>query len=946
MAFNHKLKGLTGVALWTMATPLVAQTPPADEAQVAGPADSAEADDGDIITITGSRIRGNFEAPTPVQAIGTDLIEQRGTTNIANVINELPAFNATVTPSSTNLSSRLNGTNVLDLRGLGPNRNLVLVNGRRGTPFDENGFVDLNSIPSLAIDRVEVVTGGASAAYGSDAVSGVVNLIFDDKLEGLKLNAQYGLADEGDAQNLRLSAAWGSSFGGDRGHILIAGDYDDNKGIPRGTGRAWQRRSPGIVGNDLDTGDNDGIPQFLIRDNSVLFVGSPNGITLPIGLPTDNLEFLPGGGVRVRELGENLGGALGGTNLMTGGAGARMADRTAIVIPTERFNVLAAAHYDISDGITLFGEASFARSKSRGGLVDAFGFGGAFPDGAVFITPDNPFLPASVAALGAPVLLFRTFEEFDPITSVSVNETMRFVGGLRGEFGNNWRWEVSAQYGQSDFSNDQENNLLPANLIKAADAVQVGGNIVCRVNANASTADDDAACVPINLFGKGSPSQAAIDYITDTSRSDTRIKQTVFAAEIGGELFQGWAGPILGTVGAEYRKETLHRTVDEQSANQEFLIVNPQPLDGGFEVTEGFAEIAVPILDGAQKLDFNGAARYTHYSTIGNVVTWKAGLTFEPVDFLRFRGTISRDIRAPSIGETFAYTLLFSGLTNPFIPGSGSNLTTTPTIGNLDLNEEKATTKTVGAVVTLGRFRASLDWYDIKLKGAIGTVGPQEIVNQCFNGNQEYCDFITFGPGNTLLEVRQSFFNLDTYKVQGLDFEARYNMPVGNGTLSLGAMASYLLHKKIATPDGVEIDRAGEVGGVSGFGMPDFKATLSANYETDRWGFFAQARYIDDGVYDACPRDATNSNGCVYSAPEGLSEADNHVDSIIYVDMSVKFKLDGPLGGQAEIYGGVDNLFDKDPPAIPIDFISNTATNASIYDVIGRRFYVGIRTKF
>lgn len=915
MKFRSKFKSLAGVALWAVAAPAFAQAA----------SDAAQADEAasEIITVTGTRIKGNFEAPTPVQAIGTELIDQRGTTNVANVINEIPAFTGTLTPASTNLNSRQNGVNVVDLRGLGTNRNLVLVNGRRSTPFDEFENVDLNVVPSLALKRVDIVTGGASAAYGSDAVSGVINLVYDEKLEELKLNAQYGLSDRGDAENLRLSAAWGSGFDEGRGHFLLAADYDDNKGIPKASARKWQRRSPAIVSNPDDTGPSDGIPEYVFRDNAVLFIGSPNGVTLPLGFATDNLEFFPDGIARPRILGD-----IGG-NLMIGGSGSRLADQTALVVPTERFNVLGAVNYEVSESVTVFGEASFARSKSRGALVNAFSFGD------VVITPDNPYLPADVAALGDPVVLFRTFEEFDPITSASVTENIRLVGGLKGKFGSNWSWEVSGQYGQTDFSNKQYNNLLVGNLVKAADAVDVGGNIVCRVNADADPLNNDSACVPINLFGKGSPSQAAIDYITETGVSKTRIEQTVFAGQIDGELFQGWAGPILATVGAEHRKQKLHRTVNAPNDNEEFLIVNAQPLDGKYDVTEGFAEVAIPLIDGAQRLDFNGAARYTHYSTVGNVVTWKAGLVFEPIDILRFRGTISRDIRAPSIGETFVETvLLFGNLSNPFIPGSGTSLVRVPLSGNVNLSEERATTKTLGAVLTLGSFRASLDWWDINLKDAIGSLSPQDVVNRCYAGETEICSLITFGPGQTLEEVRQQNLNLGTYKLRGLDFEARYATDLGNGTLGLGAVASYLIHKKIAPSGGTPLDVAGEVGGRNAGGMPDFKATLSANYEAERWGAFVQARYIDGGVYD------------VTFGPEDLSKKDNSIGAVVYVDMSVKYKLENLFGSNTEIYAGVDNLFDRTPPVAPIDFISNSATNASIYDVIGRKLYVGVRARF
>ncbi|HEY5755781.1 MAG TPA: TonB-dependent receptor plug domain-containing protein, partial [Steroidobacter sp.] len=250
------------------------------------------------VTVTGSRIEhSGFQAPTPVSVLDASQVEDRGATNIANVINEIPAFTGSITPASTGLNSRQNGINAVDLRGLGTNRNLVLLNGRRGTPFDEFGNVDLNAVPSLAIGRVEVVTGGASAAWGSDAISGVVNLIYDETLEGFKFNAQYGQTAQSDGEDTRLAGAWGTSINGGAGHFLLAADYNKNEGVPEGRARGWQRRSPTLVSNPDDTGPTDGRPAFLIRDNAVLFIGSPNGVTLPgvTGSAADNLEFFPNG---------------------------------------------------------------------------------------------------------------------------------------------------------------------------------------------------------------------------------------------------------------------------------------------------------------------------------------------------------------------------------------------------------------------------------------------------------------------------------------------------------------------------------------------------------------------------------------------------------------------------------------------------------------------------
>lgn len=894
-------------------------------------ASSATVGELEEVTVTGSRIEhSGFQAPTPVSVLDAAQVEERGATNIANVINEIPAFTGTLTPASTGLNSRQNGVNAVDLRGIGSNRNLVLLNGRRGTPFDEFGNVDLNAVPSLAIGRVEVVTGGASAAWGSDAISGVVNLIYDESLEGFKFNAQYGQSGHGDAEDTRLAGAWGTSLSGGRGHFLLAADYNKNKGVPEGRDRAWQRRSAAFDNNPAydPTNPGAGVPQFVIRDNSVLFLASPNGVTLPGG-PLGNLEFFPDGTVQQRELGDIMG------NFMVGGSGSRLADRASIFIPTERFNVLATLQHDIADNTQAFVEASFAQSKSSGRLVDAFTFGD------VAIQPDNAYLPASLAGtFTSPFPLFRTFEEVPPITSESKNDNLRFVAGLKGSFGDSFKWNVSGQYGQTKFSNNQPYNLLVGNLIQAADAVldPSTNEIVCRANLNG--ANGAPGCSPINLFGKGSPSAAALDYVFGTGTSDTEIKQTVFAADVGGELVDLWAGPLLGTIGVEYRKEKLDRQVNAPNANEEFLIVNAQPLNGEFTAKEGFVEFALPMLKtGQQTLDFNAAARMTDYSTVGRVTTWKLGLVYSPVEQLRFRGSISSDIRAPSIGETFVKTvLLFTNVANPFLDPNTRpvEFVQSPTVGNKDLKEETAKTTTFGVVYTAGGFRASVDWYHIDLRDTIGALSPQSVVDRCFAGESTLCDLITFDPdgSGSILSISGRNLNLGTFDVKGIDAELRYTQPLGPGNLNVGFISSYLLHKEIAPSGGTALDVAGEVGTASGFGTPDFKATLSVGYDLDNWGGYAQARYIGSGVYDA-----------TYT-PAQLANSSNDIGAVTYVDLSVHYDLKNVGSGEVTIFGGIDNVLDKDPPLIPVNFISNVNTNGAIYDVIGRKFYVGARMKF
>jgi|TARA_R100000501_G_scaffold18139_1_gene36363 outer membrane receptor protein involved in Fe transport len=908
---------MAGAALIAFAQPAIAQTPSGDEL----PENTEDLAAPETIVVTGTRLRSaGFDAPTPVSVVGEELLEDRGATNVANIINELPAFTGTLTPSSTKLNSRQNGVNAVDLRGLGTNRNLVLLNGRRGTPFDEFANVDLNSVPSLAIARVEVVTGGASAAYGSDAVSGVVNLIYDTELEGFKFNAQYGQTDENDANDYRLAAAYGADLGGGQGHLLVAADYNKNTGIPFGKDRAWQRESPVRFVNPDNTGPDDGIPAFIFAKDAVLFVGSPNGVTLPGGA-AGNLEFFPDGTARDREL-----GVIGG-NFMLGGSGSRLGDNTALFIPVERFNVLAAAEYDVGGGVRVFSELSYAQSETEGALIDGFSLGG------VTIQPDNPYLPDDVAALDTPFALFRTFSEVGPITSISKNRNFRAVVGVEGEIGDLWTWDVSGVYGQNRYENDQINNLIPPRLSLAADAVvdPNSGDIVCR--ANLGGANGAPGCVPINLFGQGSPSAAALGYVIGRGESYTEINQYIASANVSGELFTNWAGPVLASFGAEYRDESLDREVSALNESSSFVIVNSQPLRGKFDVKEIYGELGVPLLSGDQSLELNAAGRYTDYSTVGGVETWKVGLTYSPIDILRFRGTISRDIRAPSIGESFVESiLLFSTITNPFT--GEEEFIETPTVGNLNLTEESALTKTLGAVLTVGGLRTSVDWYNIDLDDAISPLGPQSVVNRCFAGETALCDNIQFGADQSIVRIPSQNLNLGTFEVEGVDVEARYTTNLGAGRINLGAIGSYLISKKIAPTGGVAEDVAGEVGGENVGGLPDLRATFSAGYDADMWGVYAQLRYISDGKYN-------NQFG-----PEQLSDADNNIGDVSYVDISAKYDLADMVGQQVELYGGIDNLFDRDPPLVPSTFISNSATNAGIYDVIGRKFYVGVRGTF
>ncbi|HEY5760236.1 MAG TPA: TonB-dependent receptor, partial [Steroidobacter sp.] len=611
------------------------------------------------VTVTSTRleVRGGFDAPTPTTTIDADDIAARGLPNIADYLNELPAFLGTGTPTSRSFFTSSLGLNTLDLRGLGNNRTLVLVNGRRHVPTTTDGAVDINTIPMSIIQRVEVVTGGASAAWGSDAIAGVVNILLDDQFDGLRTSTQYGASTRGDAESTHASIAYGSSIADGQGHMVIAAEYQKSNGIGSQRARAIGREGWTLAPNPEDTGPADGIPANMIVRNAGLLLASEGGHVLYPG-PIAGIKFGPGGVLQPYDTGEMIAGSW-----VIGGDGGFVDSQ--LVPDTDRKNLMATLRRSLTERTELFFEGSFAESTGSSNIVPPFDF-------PITLQADNPFVPADFRALldqsGITSFdLYRLNTDHGFIHTTQKVQTATATLGLKGELGASWHWDVYGQYGQT--TNELlERNLLVQNRLDAVDAVvsPLTGEIVCRATLEGRANN----CSPLNLFGVGSPSRAAIDYVMGDAFSHQQFTQHVAAATLRGELFQGWAGPVAVATGAEYRKERVERSVDDHSANGDFLISNYQPIDGEIEVSEVFVETGVPLLTGqpfARSLDLNAAVRYTDYSTSGTVYTWKVGATYEPIEDIRVRGTLSRDIRSPNVAELFTRGALnFFTLNDPF----------------------------------------------------------------------------------------------------------------------------------------------------------------------------------------------------------------------------------------------------------------------------------------
>lgn len=962
--FARRLRIDTSLGAVTLA--LVAASPAiAQEAPASAADDSAVvATDNTEIIVTGSRLAATgFTAPTPVTVLGQDQMERQGVANVAQVLADIPSFRAQSSPTTTAIFVSNLGASTADLRGLGGNRTLVLIDGRRvvastvaGGSFTPANMVDLNLVPASLLQRVDVVTGGASAAYGSDAVAGVTNLIINRDLQGLKATAQYGMTERGDAQEFLGSLAFGTRFADGRGRFVAGVEYVDSKGTGDCYTRAWCAESYNTISNGLATGGADrvipGGAATIIMPNARTATASLNGLI--ISGPLMGTEFNADGSTFKHNYGTYAGGGL----FHSGGGDPKLAfyEHFPIAAPAERINIFSNLDYELTDTLNVFVQGSYGRVE---GSIVGSARRDISPAGAYTIKRSNAFLPESVKVAmdtaATPLTQFafgRIWNDIGPQSGHVTRQTYRLVTGFDYELTSGLKLDGYYQYGRTDYNQIGENTTINSHMGFAIDAVDDGaGNIVCR--ATLPGADYRAAaagCVPLNPFGQNAYSAAALDYVTGTAIQKTMLDQHVAALTLSGSLFNTWAGPVSFAMGGEYRRDSVTAENDPISAANDFFTSPGGGIVGGSQslnVKEAFVEVGVPLARDVtffKSLDFNAAARITDYSFSGQVETWKVGLDWQPFDFLRFRGTRSRDIRAPNLFELYGAPQ--SSFQTVDDPGDNGNRNLVPTLlsGNTSLQPEIADTYTAGAVVT-GRFgsagtvRASVDWFDISLDGAITTLGAQVIVNRCQSGNEQLCSLLTRETGGKLTQIVNPNLNLNTLITRGWDVEFDYSLPIGNGKLGVRALATFV--KDLITVDtaGVSTDRAGQNGsGVSQpSGLPDYTINGFISWQGEPFSAQVQVRHIAPGLYSAT-NIGPHQEGYSHMLPNSIS--DNKIDAVTYVNLNAQFRVNENF----ELFGVVNNLFDKDPPKdIPSSF---GPTNPVLYDVLGRSYRVGVRLTF
>jgi iron complex outermembrane receptor protein len=911
------------------------------------------------ITVTGSRIvRDGIAAPTPVTVVGAERLQNLGAPNVGALLNTLPSFRASSNPQTANISPRAAGTSLADLRGLGATRTLVLVNGRRFVPSTLEGSVDLNQIPTLLIDRSEIVTGGASAQYGSDAVAGVVNLILNDKLEGVRTDLQYSRTEEGDGIDYRAGVAAGMKFAGGRGHLTGSLEYEQNEGAGDCYSREWCAKEYQVITNP----GTATVPKLAgFPANNILPLAHTNAAVVG-GLitngPLRGTAFRPDGTPYQYQYGTVF---PNNSTFMYGGEGDNGFIRAPLmVVPVDRYNGFLTSELEITDNLKTSFELSYGnvRAHGRGAQTRDTSAGSV-----ITIRGDNAYLPAAVRsaliAAGQPLasttsfVLGRMGDDFGYTDNISNTEVVRALAGLKGSITESWTWDAYYQYGETKYDQTISNNRIQqqvpgvplvtgqaSRIQLAADAVvnPANGQIVCR----STLANPSNGCQPANLFGTNNFSQAARDYLYGTARQSQEFKQNVVAANVQGDLFRTWAGVVPVAFGAEYRTNKVATDADPISATSGFYVFNSSIVGGEVKVKEGYLETTVPLakdLTALKALDLNGAVRVTDYNTSGNVTTWKYGATYEPLGWLRFRATRSRDIRAPNTDE------LFRPRTTAFQTVDGI-LTPTVSGGNTGLTPESADTTTVGFAIrgagVFEGFRGSVDFYDIDLTSAISTLTPQLLVTRC-RAQGVYCDQVDFNPNGSVALVRTIFQNLNRLHARGVDIELRYTHSVGAGTVDYNLLATRVT--KLATTDitGLTIDRAGVTGNnVSGggAGLPRWQINGLATYASGPLSMSLEARFIDDGLFDATligPEQA----GYSVNLPNSINT--NHIPSAVYLNLGARYKLPSASERNIELFAGVQNLLDRDPPVAPSN---QGSTNMILFDPLGRAYRAGVRIDF
>ncbi|MDR7133052.1 outer membrane receptor protein involved in Fe transport [Lysobacter niastensis] len=927
----------------------------------------------DTITVTGSRLSNpNVVSPTPISVLTAEDIKATGAINIGDLLTTMPQLATSFTMGNSGRFIGTAGVAMQDLRNLGTARTLVLVNGRRFVGSSAgSSAVDTNLIPADWVERVEIITGGASAVYGADAVSGVVNFILKKDYEGANLHAQLGTSEAGfDKQLISITA--GTEFADGRGHIAGSLEHSRQEALEfrdRFGHQAYREmRTPG---NTTD--------KVLMPDGGSYLV--TNGGTFSLGSSTDisrRYVFDPDGSVR-RQRFDGLRDSAGGcTNCDRSDS-----NQTLQLQPDYRRTTLSGvAGFDLNQDHRLYFEGTYSQVDSKTQSSPAFG--SATTNSAYIVMPDNAYIQPDLAALmkGKSIKVSRSDRDAGRRGEDTQRKTGRVVFGAEGMLSGDWQYDTSLVYGRTDETRHNLNNRINERFYAGLDAVRdpATGNIVCRsqiapksVNQNFFNYTDSPdgiispavaqSCVPFSIFGAGAINPAAADWFNTTTVTKSRLTQFVAGGTLtNNNLFELPGGSASFATGVEYRRETSRQDTDPLDVSgQTFLNAIPSS-HGSYDVGELYAEIALPLISNEAfgALSFDAAARYSGYSTVGHTNAWRYGLDWAVNETLRLRGTVSSAVRAPNIDELYGgQSQNFFSVTDPCSAveikngknpaqraancaalGVPANFTAqnTGTIeglsgSNPDLDPETGRSWTAGFVFTpqfLPGFGMNVDYWNIKLSDAITSVSGSDTAKRCVDSpsgiDNVYCASATRDAGTHELNfIRTLQQNIAATNTDGVDIGVYYSHDLAGGKLRADLNATRVLHYTdypFQEDPGESIEQNGTLG------FPKWKASLQLGYSINQWAFNWNTRYFSEGL--------RVSNDSFRSNPTSTTPI--RAGSGVFHDLRGSYAFDSGW----QVYAGITNVFDADPPVN----LFGTGFGSGLYDAMGRSYYAGFNYRF
>lgn len=984
-----------------------------DTADVTG---AEEATESTAIVVTGSRIqRKDLASVSPVSVVSPEEFRLTGAVNVEQVLNTLPQ----VLPGFTGFSNNPgNGSVTLNLRNLGATRTLVLVNGRRWMFSDTNQLVDLNTIPQFLLAGVDVVTGGASAVYGSDAVAGVVNFRLRD-VEGLELGGSYSLTGEGDGARYQFNAAIGSAFDDGRGAVTMFANYTRRESVFQDAREFSERAAGDGCINAGTTGRGDigtpfsGAGGAIINAN-IGTTANPNFVTCGTGARSGGqIGFVPQGSP-TGPIGTFNAGPTGNQlpfifNPTGGGSRAfqdpadlyNFAPDNYLQLPQERYLIGAYGHYEFTDNIEAYSELTFVRNEVAAELaptpaglsnVPLFVNSPFFNDQTRGLLNQNPANATLGAGYRDTTVNFRFNDIGSRLTQFN-REAFRVLGGVRGSITDNINFDAFYSYARTTNTNLQRGNISSSRFRNALTVEFDPANptqLRCR-DASARA----GGCVPLNVFGSGLASQAALNYLSVDATNITTSELTNAVASVNGSLFNlGFGAEDVGfALGVEYRKMGSAFIPDEFLSSGDVLGFNAGlPTSGSYDVKEMFGEVRVPIIEDGfiDRLSLEGSFRYSDYSLeqVGGNWTYDIGFELAPIQDIRFRGRYSRAVRAPNVQDLFGGVGVgFPAAIDPcsdrgtaaerttalrnFCIASGvpaAAVFTRPVQpaaqiqgdfgGNPNVGEETSDTYTVGVVFQpsfVPRLNITADYFNITVEDQIATRagGMATALSLCFNTIQNAQDPVcrvfanTRNPNTGAIGLgnggRNPLFdqaNVGLLETSGVDVQVDYSLPLFSGELGLFFLATWLDEYR-STPIAALPARVNILEGTfsNAFGaLPEYRHNMRVTYTQGPALFSLRWRH-EGGMEDGRIKNVFNGLERIGTDPAVLPRPE--IGAWNYFDLALSLDIDERM----TINAGVNNVFDKQPPVLGAQAEQGN-TMPSFFDVLGRDFFVGVNFRF